>query len=37
MVNIASGGTFVETYADESMKFIKTFVENWDYKQSFSK
>ena len=36
MVDIASGGTFVETYADESMQFMERLVENWAYQQSFS-
>ena len=29
-------GTFVETYADESMQFMERLVENWAYQQSFS-
>ena len=36
MVDIASGGNFVETYADESMEFMEKLVDNWAYQQSFS-
>ena len=36
MVDIASGGTFVDTYADESMKFMERLVENWSYQQGSS-
>ena len=36
MVDIDSGGNFVETYADESMEFMEKLVDNWAYQQSFS-
>ena len=36
MVDIASGGNFVETYADESMEFMEKLVDNWAYQKSFS-
>ena len=32
MVDIASGGTFVKTYANKSMQFMERLVENWAYK-----
>ena len=36
MVDIASGGTFVETCTYKSMQSMERLVENWDYQQSFS-
>ena len=36
MVVTTSGGTLVEIYADDSMKFRERLVEIWDYQQIFS-
>ena len=37
MVDTDSGITFVDTYADNSMKLMEKLVENWAYHQIFSR
>ena len=33
MVDKASGRTFVETYGNDSMKFMERLVKNWAYQE----